>query len=109
MPARDKFSQCQPTNDVVTSSSVLSELMVIARLASLLPVQALLQRIRTLKEINLNFLATEQYAFHLDMPACVPQLFRSRSADLWRQLKTYWCIQDPYGVYKIHRNGKGAN
>jgi hypothetical protein len=37
-----------------------------------------MQRTRALKEVNLNYLATEQYAFHLDMPHTLPSLFKSR-------------------------------
>jgi hypothetical protein len=37
-----------------------------------------LQRVRTFKEINMNFLATEASAFHLDMPRCLPGLFNTR-------------------------------
>lgn len=39
---------------------------------------AFLNRVRTLKEINMNFLATEASAFHLDMPRCLPSLFSTR-------------------------------
>lgn len=37
-----------------------------------------LQRVKTFKEINMNFLATEASAFHLDMPRCLPALFTTR-------------------------------
>ena len=39
---------------------------------------AFLQRVKTFKEINMNFLATESSAFHLDMPRCLPALFSTR-------------------------------
>lgn len=39
---------------------------------------AFLQRVKTFKEINMNFLATEASAFHLDMPRCLPALFSTR-------------------------------
>ena len=42
--------------------------------------QTFLSRVKTFKEINMNFLATEASAFHLDMPRCIPRLFTSR----WR-------------------------
>lgn len=40
--------------------------------------QNFLPRVRTFKEVNMNFLATEASAFHLDMPRCIPRLFRPR-------------------------------
>ena len=46
-----------------------------ARLASS---PAFLQRVKTFKEINMHFLATEASAFHLDMPRCLPALFSPR-------------------------------
>lgn len=39
---------------------------------------AFLQRVKTFKEVNMNFLATEASAFHLDMPRCLPALFSTR-------------------------------
>ncbi|GAB5030940.1 sec1-like family protein [Nannochloropsis oceanica] len=39
------------------------------------------QRVQTFKEVNMNFLATEASAFHLDMPRCLPGLFSSRPDD----------------------------
>lgn len=39
---------------------------------------AFLQRVKTFKEINMNFLATEASAFHLDMPRCLPALLSTR-------------------------------
>ena len=39
---------------------------------------AFLQRVKTFKEVNMNFLATESSAFHLDMPRCLPALFSTR-------------------------------
>ena len=40
--------------------------------------QSFLQRVKTFKEINMNFLACESSAFHLDMHKCIPSLFTTR-------------------------------
>jgi hypothetical protein len=49
--------------------------MLMQRLAA---VPNFLQRVRTFKEINMNFLATEAFSFHLDMPESLPGLFKAR-------------------------------